>query len=53
MAQQELLQKSVMNNPNRSKDEWEIFLLTSIANSLAIIADCMTEKERKEEVHGQ
>lgn len=51
MTQQEMLQKSVMNDPTRSKDEWEIFLMTGIANSLAIIADCLVEKERKEEVH--
>lgn len=53
MTEQESLQRSIENNPKRSKDDWEIFLMTSIANSLAIIADCMTEKERKEEVHEQ
>lgn len=48
MKEQESLQRSIENSPKRSKDDWEIFLLTSIANSLAIIADCLVEKE-----HGQ
>lgn len=28
-----------------SHQAWELFLLTSIADSLAAIADCLTEKE--------
>lgn len=31
-----------------SHDAWELFLLTSIADSLAAIADCLTEKEAKD-----
>lgn len=31
-----------------SHQNWELFLLTSIADSLASIADCLTEKEAKD-----
>ena len=31
-----------------SHQTWELFLLTSIADSLAAIADCLTEKEAKD-----
>ncbi len=31
-----------------SHNAWEMFLLTSIADSLAAIADCLIEKEAKD-----
>ena len=31
-----------------SHQDWELYLLTSIADSLAVIADCLTEKEAKD-----
>ena len=31
-----------------SHNAWEMFLLTSIADSLAAIADCLNEKEAKD-----
>lgn len=41
--------KKQMNaNGRASHQEWELFLLTSIADSLAAIADCLTEKETKD-----
>lgn len=31
-----------------SHQAWVLYLLTSIADSLAVIADCLTEKEAKD-----
>lgn len=46
--------KAVINNMNSdggvSQEQWEVTLLTSIANSLAIIADALTD--RKDDSNG-
>lgn len=51
MTYKEKLEQSIeeMNKKGgASYQTWETFLLTSIANSLAVIADCLTEKEAKD-----
>lgn len=50
MTYKEKLEQSIeeMNNEGSSHQNWELFFLTSIANSLAVIADCLTEKEAKD-----
>jgi hypothetical protein len=51
MTEQEKLEKNV-NDMNAegggTKEKWELLLLTSIANSLAIIADRMTDRSEKD-----
>ena len=46
--------KTVINNMNSdegvSQEQWEVILLTSIADSLAIIADALTD--RKDDSNG-
>lgn len=46
--------EAVINNMNSdggvSQEQWEVTLLTSIANSLAIIADALTD--RKDDSNG-
>lgn len=50
MTEQEKLEKNV-NDMNAeggsSKEEWNLLLLTSIANSLAIIADRMADRSKE------
>lgn len=51
MTHQEKLIKTTeqMNaGGGKTHQEWELILLTSIADSLATIADCLTEKEVKD-----
>lgn len=40
--------KEINNKGGASLQDWELLLLTSIADSLAVIADCLTEKEAKD-----
>lgn len=53
MTNRETLE-AVINNMNSdggvSQEQWEVTLLTSIANSLAIIADALTD--RKDDSNG-
>lgn len=51
MTHQEKLRQTTeqMNaDGGASHQDWELILLTSIADSLAVIADCLTEKETKD-----
>lgn len=41
MSHSERLQKNISEKDTRCKDEWDIFLWTSIADSLAAIADSL------------
>lgn len=53
MTEQEKLEKNI-NDMNAkggvSKEKWELLLLTSIANSLAIIADRMADRNYGNEI---
>ena len=50
MTHQEKLKRDIkeLSYKGKSNEEWGVFILESIANSLAVIADYLTEKETKD-----